>query len=112
MELIGSEVYDDFESVADTGVGVGNRLSHLDGRRRFLRVRRAHLDDERGRGVSARTSQVAGNAETSNQVGAELVWWAAGRYFAKLCGNLGNQTLSDHRAGGSSGLENHGGVSA
>jgi len=86
VDLIGSEVYSDFEStaretagrsgsrgLADTSGGVGNRLSDLDGRHRFLRMRCAHLDNQPGRRVSARASKVARNAQASNLVGSELV---------------------------------------
>jgi hypothetical protein len=59
------------------------------------------LDDQPSRDVSARPSEIAGNAKASNLIGPELVRLAAVRDFDKPGGNLGNQALSDGSPGSS-----------
>ena len=64
VELIGSEIYDEFEAEARERISQRDRedwpilaappgtwLSHLDGRRRFFRMRSSHLDVQSRRDV-------------------------------------------------------------
>jgi hypothetical protein len=66
VDLIGSDVYNDFElgrpgsgRLADIGSSIGDRLSDLDGRHRLVRMWRAHLDDQPSFRVSARGFSLA-----------------------------------------------------
>ena len=114
MELIGSEVYGDFESEAR------ERLGERDPEDWPILAAALAIGcpiwtedtDFFGCGVPTWTtsrvamylrgpSEIAGNTKASNLIGPELVRLAAVRDFDKPGGNLGNEALSDGGPGSS-----------